>query len=187
MPGRGTGAVARLYIGVGRSAGVRPKDLVGAIANETHLSGNEIGAITISDRFSIVEVPESAVEGSDLSDEAHQDQRQEDDRPPRPGQVTVPDGAAYEEGTRKTQFPVLKPRSQLRELMTLFTSLSGSRRNLIRGFFSRSLGHERLIVMRSTTSGHFFGRGGGSSAATSTFGRGYVAGQSTNRRLWFRE
>jgi ATP-dependent RNA helicase DeaD len=57
--GRG-GSVARLYIGVGRSAGIRPKDLVGAIANETHLSGNEIGAITISDRFSIVEVPESA-------------------------------------------------------------------------------------------------------------------------------
>jgi ATP-dependent RNA helicase DeaD len=60
--GRGTGSVARLYVGVGRSAGIRPKDLVGAIANETHLSGNEIGAITISDRFSIVEVPESAVE-----------------------------------------------------------------------------------------------------------------------------
>jgi ATP-dependent RNA helicase DeaD len=57
--GRG-GSVARLYVGVGRSAGIRPKDLVGAIANETHLSGNEIGAITISDRFSIVEVPESA-------------------------------------------------------------------------------------------------------------------------------
>jgi ATP-dependent RNA helicase DeaD len=55
------GAVARLYIGVGRSAGVRPKDLVGAIANETHLSGGDIGAITISDRFSIVEVPESDV------------------------------------------------------------------------------------------------------------------------------
>jgi ATP-dependent RNA helicase DeaD len=59
---RGTGSVARLYVGVGRAAGIRPKDLVGAIANETHLSGNEIGAITISDRFSIVEVPESAVE-----------------------------------------------------------------------------------------------------------------------------
>ena len=57
--GRG-GNVTRLYIGVGRSAGIKPKDLVGAIANETHLSGNEIGAITISDRFSIVEVPESA-------------------------------------------------------------------------------------------------------------------------------
>ncbi len=58
---QGRGGTARLYIGVGRSAGIRPKDLVGAIANETHLSGNEIGGITISDRFSIVEVPESAV------------------------------------------------------------------------------------------------------------------------------
>jgi ATP-dependent RNA helicase DeaD len=58
---QGRGGIARLYIGVGRSAGIRPKDLVGAIANETHLSGNEIGGITISDRFSIVEVPESAV------------------------------------------------------------------------------------------------------------------------------
>ena len=57
---KGRGGAARLYIGVGRSAGIRPKDLVGAIANETHLSGNEIGGITISDRFSIVEVPESA-------------------------------------------------------------------------------------------------------------------------------
>jgi ATP-dependent RNA helicase DeaD len=54
------GNIARLYIGVGRSGGVGAKDLVGAIANETHLSGREIGAITISDRFSIVEVPESA-------------------------------------------------------------------------------------------------------------------------------
>ena len=60
--GRRKGSVARLYVSVGRSAGVRPKDLVGAIANETHLSGNEIGAITISDRFSIVELPESAVD-----------------------------------------------------------------------------------------------------------------------------
>ncbi|HKY48085.1 MAG TPA: DEAD/DEAH box helicase [Acidimicrobiia bacterium] len=58
---QGRGAIARLYIGVGRSAGIRPKDLVGAIANETHLSGSEIGGITISDRFSIVEVPEAAV------------------------------------------------------------------------------------------------------------------------------
>jgi len=59
---RSSGNVARLYVGVGRSAGVRAKDLVGAIANETHLSGREIGAITISERFSIVEVPESAAD-----------------------------------------------------------------------------------------------------------------------------
>ncbi len=54
--------VARLWIGAGRAGGVRPKDLVGAIANETHLSGKDIGAITITENFSIVEIPESAVD-----------------------------------------------------------------------------------------------------------------------------
>jgi len=54
--------VARLWVGVGRSGGVRPKDLVGAIANETRLSGKDIGAITITENFSIVEIPESAVD-----------------------------------------------------------------------------------------------------------------------------
>jgi ATP-dependent RNA helicase DeaD len=34
---------------------------VGAIAGETHLSGREIGAIQISDRFSLVEIPEAAI------------------------------------------------------------------------------------------------------------------------------
>jgi ATP-dependent RNA helicase DeaD len=56
------GDVARLYIGVGRNERVRPQDLVGAIAGETHLRGNEIGAIRIFDRFSLVEVPEDSVD-----------------------------------------------------------------------------------------------------------------------------
>ena len=38
--------------------GIRPQDLVGAIANETHLGGREIGPIKIAERFSIVGVPE---------------------------------------------------------------------------------------------------------------------------------
>ena len=50
--------VARLYIGAGRTAKVRPADLVGAIANEAGIDSRAIGAIQISDRFSIVEVPE---------------------------------------------------------------------------------------------------------------------------------
>lgn len=50
--------VARLYIGAGRSAKVRPGDLVGAIANEAGIDARAIGAIQIADRFSIVEVPE---------------------------------------------------------------------------------------------------------------------------------
>ena len=35
---------------------------MGAIAGETHLSGNDIGAIRISDRFSLVEVPTDSVD-----------------------------------------------------------------------------------------------------------------------------
>ena len=56
------GAVARVYVGAGRSAGVRPQDLVGAIAGETRLRGNDIGAIRIFDRFSLVEVPSDSVD-----------------------------------------------------------------------------------------------------------------------------
>ncbi|HKT05298.1 MAG TPA: DEAD/DEAH box helicase [Rugosimonospora sp.] len=55
-----TGTTVRLYIGVGRSAGVRPHDLVGAITGESRLSGRDVGAIEIADRFSLVEVPQSA-------------------------------------------------------------------------------------------------------------------------------
>ncbi len=52
----------RLYIGVGRKDGVRPQDLVGAIANETNLTGREIGPIKIAEHFSIVGVPDDSVE-----------------------------------------------------------------------------------------------------------------------------
>ena len=53
---------ASLYIGVGRSAGIRPADLVGAIANETDLSGRDIGPITIAERHAIVGVPAEAAD-----------------------------------------------------------------------------------------------------------------------------
>jgi ATP-dependent RNA helicase DeaD len=56
------GEVARLYVGAGRGDGVRPQDLVGAIAGETHLRGTDIGAIRIFDRFSLVEVPGDSVD-----------------------------------------------------------------------------------------------------------------------------
>jgi len=51
------GEMARIYIGVGKQAGVRPQDLGGAIANEAGIAGGLIGAIQITDRFSLVEVP----------------------------------------------------------------------------------------------------------------------------------
>ncbi|MFD8673352.1 DEAD/DEAH box helicase [Streptomyces seoulensis] len=60
--GRTSPGMTRLFVGAGRSAGVRPQDLVGAIAGETRLSGRDIGAIEIADRFSLVEVPEEAAD-----------------------------------------------------------------------------------------------------------------------------
>ncbi len=54
--------MTRLFIGAGRASGIRPQDLVGAFAGETQLSGRDIGAIEIADRFSLVEVPEASAD-----------------------------------------------------------------------------------------------------------------------------
>jgi ATP-dependent RNA helicase DeaD len=59
---RGDADVTRLYVGLGRRAGVRPADLVGAIANEAGIDARAVGSIEIADRFSIVEVPDEAAE-----------------------------------------------------------------------------------------------------------------------------
>ena len=53
---------ARLFVSAGRDAGVRPGDLVGAIAGETSLSGRDIGAIKIGPGFSLVDVPKGAAD-----------------------------------------------------------------------------------------------------------------------------
>jgi ATP-dependent RNA helicase DeaD len=55
--------MARLYVGAGHDAGIRPGDLVGAIANEANINSNLIGAIHIDDRFSLVDVPERLAHG----------------------------------------------------------------------------------------------------------------------------
>ncbi|HTX82474.1 MAG TPA: DEAD/DEAH box helicase [Streptosporangiaceae bacterium] len=57
-----TAGTTRLFVGIGRASGIRPQDLVGAITGESRLSGKDIGAIEIADRFSLVEVPESAAD-----------------------------------------------------------------------------------------------------------------------------
>jgi ATP-dependent RNA helicase DeaD len=49
--------MARLFVNVGRSHGVRAKDIVGAIAGETGMPGKRIGAIDIFDSYTFVEVP----------------------------------------------------------------------------------------------------------------------------------
>ncbi len=74
-PGRGRGPqdgpraprdmgfeTARIFIGAGRLDSMRPGDLVGAIANEAKLPSSAIGAIRITDRFSLVEVPADQAE-----------------------------------------------------------------------------------------------------------------------------
>ncbi|MGA1716586.1 MAG: DEAD/DEAH box helicase [Ilumatobacteraceae bacterium] len=53
--------LARLYVSVGRRAGVRPGDLVGAIANESGVPGRDIG-VRIFDSHSVVEVPAARAE-----------------------------------------------------------------------------------------------------------------------------
>jgi ATP-dependent RNA helicase DeaD len=49
--------MVRLFFGAGRREGVRPADIVGAIANEADVPGRAIGAIDIYERHTIVEVP----------------------------------------------------------------------------------------------------------------------------------
>jgi len=55
--------VTKIYVGIGRNFGIRPADLVGAIAGEAKIDSREIGHIDIADKFSLVEVPGSAVDG----------------------------------------------------------------------------------------------------------------------------
>jgi ATP-dependent RNA helicase DeaD len=53
--------MTRLYLRVGRDDGVRPGDIVGAIANEADIPGRSIGAIEIYDDFTSVDVPSDEV------------------------------------------------------------------------------------------------------------------------------
>src|SRR5688500_11918774 len=54
--------MTKIFIGAGRQAGIRPADLVGAITNEAGITSRDLGAIEITDRFSLVEVPEEGVD-----------------------------------------------------------------------------------------------------------------------------
>ena len=53
--------MTRLFINIGRDQNVRPGDIVGAIAGETGMAGNDIGTIDIYDKFTFVEVPKENV------------------------------------------------------------------------------------------------------------------------------
>ena len=51
--------MAQYRIEVGRSDGVQPRNIVGALTNEAELGASDIGYIKIFDRFSLVELPDS--------------------------------------------------------------------------------------------------------------------------------
>jgi len=57
-----SGESVRLFINVGRRDGISPKDILGALAGETGVSGRLIGAIDILDKFSFVDVPKEYAE-----------------------------------------------------------------------------------------------------------------------------
>jgi ATP-dependent RNA helicase DeaD len=59
---RSNADTAFVFISLGRKAGVRPGDLVGAIANESGLTGRQIGPIRISEKHSVVGVPKADVD-----------------------------------------------------------------------------------------------------------------------------
>ncbi len=65
-PGKGRpsggGDTGFVYVNAGKKVGVRPADLVGAIANESGLTGRDIGPIRISEHHSVVGVPEASVD-----------------------------------------------------------------------------------------------------------------------------
>jgi ATP-dependent RNA helicase DeaD len=60
--GKLSGNIARLFLSVGHRDNVSPKNILGAIAGETGLSGDEIGEIDIYDKFSFVEIPKEHTE-----------------------------------------------------------------------------------------------------------------------------
>ena len=54
-------AMTRIVVNVGRRAGVRPQDLVGAITGEASVAGSTVGAIDIGDDTAIVEVADEVL------------------------------------------------------------------------------------------------------------------------------
>ena len=54
-----SGPMTTLRVGAGTDAGIRPADLVGAIAGEAKMNSKEIGAIRIDAKHALVQVPEA--------------------------------------------------------------------------------------------------------------------------------
>lgn len=59
---RSSKGMIRMHINVGNNHNVKPRDIVGAIANEAGIEGRLIGSVDIYDSFTFVEIPESHVD-----------------------------------------------------------------------------------------------------------------------------
>ncbi len=55
--GRRGESMTRLFVNIGKSQGVRPGDVLGAIAGESGISGRMVGSIDMYDNYTFVEVP----------------------------------------------------------------------------------------------------------------------------------
>jgi ATP-dependent RNA helicase DeaD len=53
--------MVRLSMNAGRSHGIRPNDVVGAIAYHANIPGSTIGAIRIQENHTLVDVPQQYV------------------------------------------------------------------------------------------------------------------------------
>ncbi|MBX5468762.1 MAG: DEAD/DEAH box helicase [Thermoleophilaceae bacterium] len=72
-PRRDGGRLAKVIVSVGRSHGIEPADVIGAIVDRTHLDGEDVRDVRVLERFSFVHVPAavadevvSKVDGSDV-------------------------------------------------------------------------------------------------------------------------
>ena len=60
---RHEGPWVRLWVGAGRSKGLRPQDLVGAITHEAGVPGRVVGAIRIAEHHALVDVAADVADG----------------------------------------------------------------------------------------------------------------------------
>lgn len=145
-------AMARLFLRVGKRDGVRPSDVVGAIANEAGVPGDQIGDIDLYDTFAFVEVPEDAAET--VLDALHRttirgreprptlarpqgeweapEERREEHRPVRPSRPDF--GPRPEAGPRR---PFASDRSELRARFAARQGTPGGRKGNISGRFAK--------------------------------------------------
>ncbi len=54
---RGDNNMARLFINIGKNVGVKPGDILGAIAGESGIPGRMVGSIEMYDKYTFVDVP----------------------------------------------------------------------------------------------------------------------------------